>query len=308
MNVFYKKMSMKINIDGRDIRSFFKRGMYVIRKENRVRLLFCSFGRKRIISISGLFLLSFFISCEKVIDIKINGADKKYVIEGNVFNVQSLPQEVKISQTKDFSDDNSFVGIRGALVSIREKGGLAYRLAEVSAGIYRTTALKGIPGRTYELSVTINGNSYTATSTMPSALVSIDSLSLFDIGFGSNTVKTIIPSYKDPPGLGNSYRIVEYANEIPVKKIFVQNDDLSDGLVISRPLINPKGELKTGDAVRVNLLCIDSDVYKYWFSLDQAATGDNQSATPTNPVSNISGGVLGYFSAQSISGINIVIP
>lgn len=258
--------------------------------------------------ITGLLLLLFFSSCEKVIDVKIDEADKKYVIEGNVFNTAALPPEVKISQTKKFSDDNSFAGISGALVSIRENGGRPYSLNEVTKGVYQTTALKGAPGNTYQLSVTINGESYTASSTMPSAWVIIDSVSLFDIGFGRNTIKTLMPSYQDPAGVGNSYRFIEYANGIPVKKIFVQNDDLSDGLVISRPLINPNGELKSGDSVRVDLLCIDPDVYKYWYSLDQAATGDNQSATPTNPVSNIIGGALGYFSAQSISGIKIVIP
>ena len=269
---------------------------------------FTSWRKRFILSIAGLAFLLFFSSCEKVIEVKINEAGKKYVIEGNVFNIPSLPQEVKISQTKKFSDDNSFTGISGALVRIRESNGQTYHLTETSPGVYRTTAFRGIPGRTYRLSVTIDGNTYTATSTMPKALVNIDSLSLMEIGFGRKTIKTIVPSYSDPAGPGNSYRIIEYANEVQVKKIFVQNDDLSDGLVISRPLINPNGEFKTGDAVRVDLLCIDPNVYKYFYSLDQAATGDNQSATPTNPVSNISGGVLGYFSAQSISGINIVIP
>ena len=61
------------------------------------------------------------------------------------------------------------------------------------------------------------------------------------------------------------------------------------GLRITTPLINMDGDLKAGDVVRVDMLCIDENVYKYWYSLDQAATG-NSSVTPANPVSNLSGG------------------
>ena len=51
---------------------------------------------------------------------------------------------------------------------------------------------------------------------------------------------------------------------------------------------------------------IDPVVYKYWFSLSQNATGETQSASPANPVSNIKGGALGYFSAHTISTKSII--
>lgn len=47
------------------------------------------------------------------------------------------------------------------------------------------------------------------------------------------------------------------------------------------------------------LQAIDKSVYDYFSSLNKlSAGGINSSATPANPVSNVSGGALGYFSAH----------
>lgn len=253
-----------------------------------------------------IFILISFFSCEKVIDIKLKEADKKIVIEGNISNIPNSPVEIRVSQTKAFEENNKFDGVSGARVTIHIND-TTYTLTEDSAGIYRTTACKGVPGSTYQLAVSVNGATYTSASFMPPPVI-LDTLTVENLAFGGSSNLTIYPNYKDPPGIGNSYRLVEYKNGVQVKRIFAQNDELSDGLTITRPLINPDGDLKSGDTMRVDLQCIDANVYKYWFSLDQSATGENQSAAPTNPVTNISGGGLGYFSAYSVSSYTIVIP
>jgi len=58
--------------------------------------------------------------------------------------------------------------------------------------------------------------------------------------------------------------------------------------------------------VNIELHSIDPGVYKYWYSLDQGADGGS-SASPANPVSNISGGALGYFSAQAVREMKLVV-
>ncbi|NII26100.1 DUF4249 domain-containing protein [Pseudoflavitalea sp. X16] len=245
-------------------------------------------------------------SCEKVINVDLEEAEKKYVIEGEVSNVPGAASTVKISQTKKFEEENVFAGITGATVTIQVNEGITYPLPETSTGIYTTTAFTGTPGSLYKLTVSLNGTVFTATSTMPAQIVSLDTLRVVDFTFGE-TLKTIEPDYQDPLGLGNSYRFIEYANGVQVKRVFVQDDEVSDGLRITTPLINPDGELESGDVVKVDMLCIDTDVYKYWYSLDQAATGSSN-VTPANPVSNISGGALGYFSAHSVTSKTIVVP
>jgi hypothetical protein len=248
-----------------------------------------------------------FSSCEKIIEVNFDEAAQKYVLEGNVTNIAGLPAEVKISQTKKFEDDNNFNGISGATVSIQVNNGTIYNLPEVSTGIYKTSSFTGVPGSSYKLSVTVNGTAFTAISVMPVQTVHLDTLTVTDLAFGGSSFKTIAPSYLDPAGLGNSYRFIQYANGVQVKKVFVQNDELSDGLRVTRPMVNQDGELKSSDIIKVDMQCIDAAVYKYWYSLDQASTG-NSSATPANPVSNITGGALGYFSAHSVKSKTIILP
>lgn len=62
--------------------------------------------------------------------------------------------------------------------------------------------------------------------------------------------------------------------------------------------------LKTGDSVYVILECIDENVYDYF----RTAGGDmSNSASPANPISNISNGALGYFNACTIRSESLVV-
>jgi hypothetical protein len=265
-----------------------------------------SFIMNRFLNLLMIVLL--FTGCEKVIDVDIKDGDRKLVIEGSVDNLPSSAATVKISRTKAFEEETTFTGISGAEVYITVNNVDEYRLIETAPGVYESSAVQGIPGFTYVLRVRVEGQEYTALSVMPVDLVPLDTLTVETLSFGGSGEFTIQPSYLDPVGEGNSYRFIQYANGLLVKNVFVQNDDISDGLRITRPLINRNGDLKSGDVVKVDMLCIDRNIYKYWYSLAEAATGENQSATPANPVSNITGGVLGYFSAHSISTKSITIP
>src|SRR4051812_39625070 len=51
-----------------------------------------------------------FTGCEKVIEVNLNDAEKKYVIEA-VLTDQANSCKVLLTQTKNFSDDNTFDGV-----------------------------------------------------------------------------------------------------------------------------------------------------------------------------------------------------
>jgi hypothetical protein len=70
----------------------------------------------------------------------------------------------------------------------------------------------------------------------------------------------------------------------------------------------PDNSIKIGDLVQIDMQCIDSAIYKYWYSLNRSATGGGQnSATPANPVTNMTGGALGYFSAHTLESRTLVV-
>jgi hypothetical protein len=253
-----------------------------------------------------LFLL-LFTSCEKVIDIDVDDAAPKYVIEGVLHN-ESGGCVVRVSQTKAFHASNDFAGVAGAGVRITDESGAAVQLAETSRGIYQAS-LVGVPGKTYTLQVNIGSETFTATSRMPD-YVGIDSLYTSFMDWMGEKEYYVNVLYTDPPQKGNAYRFVLYINGTKTNDLFGQNDDLSNGRRNTASLFSEddlQDDLKPGDELRVELQSIDPQVYQYWFSLWQGATGEGNAASPANPVTNIRGGALGYFSAHTISTRSVIL-
>jgi hypothetical protein len=260
-----------------------------------------------------LALVVVFSSCERVIDINLNAVQKKYVIEGNITNITGNTTTVLLTQTKNFDEDNDFVGVSGAAITITDDNNTPVPLTESSAGVYTTTAINGRSGHTYTLKVSIGTQVFTATSRMPSK-VNLDDIFVTDETLFGDTKKMANVVYVDPAGKGNAYRFIQFLNGRKEKSLFVRDDDLTDGKVINRTLFyfndndDERRDIKKGDALKIEMQCIDYPMYKYWYSLDAAATGSNQQATPANPVNNIQGGALGYFSAHTTQTKDIVVP
>ena len=249
-------------------------------------------------------------ACTRVIDVHLNSGASKYVIEGVVTD-QPGGTSVSITQTKDFSSSNTFAGVSGATVTI-ECNGSSYPLSETSPGVYTTGALTGVPGNTYNMQVVFDGVSYVATSTMPNPVVGLDSIYVTNGALTNKRFITIV--YTDPAGIPNYYRWEQYVNGRKEKTVFFADDELQDGLTITAQLNfnndtnDPNRDITTGDSVRIDMINIDSAVYQYWFALQQNAGGSGNSAAPANPTSNISGGCLGYFSAQAIRSKSLLVP
>lgn len=258
-----------------------------------------------LISVLLLFFASlFFISCEKVIDVNVRDADKKLVIEG-VLTDQQGDCLVKISRTKALSSTNEAEVVTGAIVQIKDGDGALVQLAETTAGTYRSD-LVGQPGGSYELTVKVEGQVYSAVSQMP-ASIPIDSVyvSVMDMMGEQQYVTHIV--FTDPIEPGNAYRFVQYENETKNDQFMVLKDNLSNGRKNSVSFFHTNDELRKGDRIRVQLQSIDPTVYTYWYSLWQGATGEGNATSPANPVTNIRGGSLGYFSAQAVRVREIIV-
>lgn len=264
-------------------------------------------NRKYFFSFIVVFLLAL-AACKKVIQVDLNSAAPQIVIEGDVTNVPG-PYQVTISKTVNFSASNSFPPVSGATVQITDSNtAQTYTLAETTPGLYSTNSFQGHVAHTYILSVTAGGTSYTASSTMPVA-VPIDSVTFVnnpDVK-NKNSIDAVV-NFQDPPGLGNDYHFVETINGNRVPDIFVFEDRLSDGKYIRQTLYNDTSTLHSGQTLKVDMYCVDKNIYNYFFSLFQVS-GNNgfQSASPANPISNLSNGALGYFSAHTVSSRGLLV-
>ena len=245
-----------------------------------------------------LILVLALAGCQKVINLDLKNGTPQYVIEGNITNLPG-PYTVTIGQTDSVFNDYSFKGVSQALVVIGDNAGNSETLRETAPGVYQTASLTGVEGRTYNLSITLGNQHFTSSSAMPYQ-VNLDSLYIEELVNVSKTVKAVVPVFTDPPQKGNCYRFNQYINGVLDKTVYSQDDDFTNGKTNYSALLRPSPDstLHPGDRVDVEMQCIDYPVYKYWFSLDQASLG-NSGNIPANPVTNIGGGALGYFSAHT---------
>ena len=264
---------------------------------------------KYIYLIFSLLVISI-TSCQKVIELDLKESEVFYVIEGTV-NKDSLEHFIYISESKKFSSDNVFTLVENAIVTLSDDINNSEILTMVSPGIYKSSSILGEEGRTYTLSVQIGEQTFVSTSVMPSQVEFLDIIFINDEFTGGGS-KIAIPSRLDPLGIANSYkfdvqvsRFKDNEGWVRDSAIIIQDDEFSDGLYSQQPIFGTLGSFLPKDTCRITMMCIDENVYKYFYSLSLNTGG---AASPANPISNISNGALGYFSAQTKQTLEVVVP
>ena len=253
-----------------------------------------------LVVLSFVLLLS---ACEEVIQLDLNTADEKFVIEANLTN-QANGVRIAISKTKSYASANEFKGVSGAVVEIIDDQGSVTRITEsATKGVYANAILKGLPTKTYQLNVVVEGQTFTASSTMPT-IVRLDDVYQFDLNLFDGPRTYTHVRYSDPESVKNFYRFLEYKNNVYTKSIIVSSDEFTDGQLVNRALFpfkfDDETRLNKGDKIKVEFLTINEPMYKYWFSVKDGAQRTGDSAAPANPVTNLKGGAIGYFSAHTI--------
>jgi len=250
-----------------------------------------------LITVSFLYFLVS-SSCQKVITPPLSNSAPQLVIEGVVSDTTG-PYHINISKTVSFYADNTYPNVSGASVTITDQtAGVNDLLTETSAGIYTTHSIIGTPGHTYQLQVVLDGKNYSAISTMP-LRVALDSIT-FDYTSVKNMIQPIV-HYQDPAALVNYYKYNITVNGLKLRRFQTDEDRLMNGKYINEDLETDTGAIKKNNLVLVNLVGMDKGAYDFLMEAENIAFYNDQLATPATPESNISGGCLGYFSAQTVS-------
>lgn len=246
-----------------------------------------------------LATLLFTGSCQKVIDVDLNDASPNIVVEGELL-VGDTTHRVKITRTMNFDESTAFPTVQDAVVTVVDNLGNSGVFTHVGNGVYELTAYPGVEGRTYTLTVVVDGKTYTASSTMP-VFVPLSDLYAEQIPFAGDTFSFVTPERNDPAGIANYYQFRITQNSEEIEGINLQTDQLYDGNTIVEPLFLE--ELAVGDTIRVDMFSITKAAWTYHNQLLNNSTGQS---TPANPISNFSGGCLGFFSTRGCSSMTIV--
>src|SRR5690606_24319039 len=118
--------------------------------------------------------------------------------------------------------------VSGEVVLLRENEGRITSLMGREAGNYVLTDGKVRSGKTCYFSVIVDGEKYTASSTMPEPVL-IDSIGVVEISFLKETGKSVLVNYQDPPQTKNYYRFTTTVNGVDNGAFWIFNDKFTDG-------------------------------------------------------------------------------
>ncbi len=258
-------------------------------------------------------MIIFSSSCQKVINLDLNSTSPQLVVQGNITDGTD-PGIVDLTRSVNFDAINQVPSVTGATVEITDSvTGTSEILREYNNGIYLAPLFRGIPGHRYILLIKADGESYRAISEMPQP-VGFSKLEILkqhgDSPFDTGINYVVSFEINDPPEYENYYRIIVLHDGRLISSRRVFDDQFHNGKIIADEFdLRDSVTFNPGDTVRIDLMNIDKNTYNFFRTLRNAAGGLSfLSASPANPISNISNNGLGYFSASSVRSKTLTIP
>jgi hypothetical protein len=264
-----------------------------------------------------LLLISFLCnSCEEVIQVDLNTATPKLVIEAAINWKKGTTgnlQKVKLTTTSGYYDTTT-PKVSGAIVTVKNSANTLFTFIEKpNTGEYNCTNFVPVLNESYTLTVLYKGSTYTATETLKPVAPITKIVQNNEGGFTGNSID-IKTYFNDPASETNSY-LYKYSYTTQVKvEYYVDEDTFFQGNQFFS--ISQKDGLKVGDKIEVSHFGISKAYYNYLNVLVTIAgnTGGSPFQTPPATVrGNISNTTnptnypLGYFSLSEFDTRNYTI-
>ncbi|MGM9507934.1 DUF4249 domain-containing protein [Larkinella sp. GY13] len=281
--------------------------------------------------------------CMHVVDIELESSSGKVVIEGQLSN-EPGGNYVRVTlsdpaKTGLIWDKDQAVPLGDALVVISDDQGQVDTLKqeygsgdERFTGYYLPRTIKGIPGRTYLLTVQVGSQMYRATSYMP-LVPPIDSVQVRYVENGKFSGYQPIYYFQDVPSVKNYYLTkVCFDQDYPYYKSYQVGINCGlDGRVwnfsvVDDQYVKPDSvglnvnlgptpstyfipSLRPGD-YQAKLYSLNKEAFAYYEALINSFSNDGgvYSPTPASPPTNIQGGGLGFFNTSAVTIRSFSIP
>lgn len=269
-----------------------------------------------------IILLIAFSGCRKNVTVKLPEYTEKLVVEASIETGQ--PAQVLLSVTApyfgnvDLTDPTQFF-VKGAFVTVSDGSQVDTLIEPLPATGYYYTGTKvfGQVGKTYFLTIRVNGKSYSASTSIvnPIALDSVYTKHEKDsLGFCWGHLS-------DPPGTGNCYRW--FAKRLTQDQFFAApfnsafDDKFVDGKSFDFGYERPpqpgkheeynaepdesRGYYRVGDTIIVKFCTIGVPEYLFWRSYyDNKSSNGNPFSSPSNLQNTIQGDpAIGTFCGYS---------
>ncbi|WP_460980602.1 DUF4249 domain-containing protein [Spirosoma fluminis] len=270
----------------------------------------------------ALFTLT---SCETVIDAKLDEGPAQLSVDGTLTD-QPGPQTIRLTQTAAYFNNGTPPVATGATVTVTDNLGKVFDFTDPdNDGYYVWQPIGkdtlGRIGRTYNLSITFQGETYRASSRM-NRVPTVDSIVFRKEKlnpFSSTEGYRAEFFARDFAGARDYYRIRYFRNgELQNKPRDITTvEDASfpgsadtDGLIFIRPIrqsANPDSLFRLNDVVNIEIESLTAEAFEFWQQFRQQITNGGLFATPpanvpTNIVNANPNGrkAAGFFVASAV--------
>lgn len=265
-------------------------------------------------------------ACEKEIEIDIPRPDPKIVIEGWIENGQYA--EVIITKSAPYFDPIDSATLMNSLVTnavvtvsdgiLSETLTLGFNPEYYPFIMYRGQSLKGEAGKTYSLTVQVDGMTYTAETEIQEPVI-LDSV-WFALDLNQDSLGYLYAIGTDPAATADYYRVFtkRYGKDAGFVAMLgsTWEDKYFNGQQFTFSIFRGEASFlledqsenndftyyTIGDTVIVKLSRISLPVYNFWSAAEsEIFAGGNPFTAPAMIPSNISGGALGVWSGYGSS-------
>lgn len=262
---------------------------------------------------SLLFVLT---SCEDVINVPLDTAEPKLVIDANIKwnkTTTGANQTIKLSLTSDFYS-NTIPPANGAVVFVTNASNTVFNFIEDgTTGEYKCTNFIPAINENYTLTVNYKGQTYTATDKLlPTP--GIQTVQQEELPSFTGTRIEVKFFYQDN-GSENNYYLINFKSSAELLPRYIATrDELFQGNLMFGRYSNE--DIKPGNAIFMSVQSISSRYYSYFQKLNELA-GTSGGAPFSTPPATIRGNVinqsntnnfpLGYFSVSEMDSRNYIV-
>ena len=264
---------------------------------------------KKVTLLIVFFISIFFTSCEEVVDIDLDTATPRLVIEAAINwqkGTTGKQQTIKLTTTTGYFE-NVIPTVSGATVYIKNSNNERFNFIEVpKTGRYVCTNFKPIIEEQYILTVVSGGNTYTANETLKSVAPITRIEQNNEGGFTGKDIETKA-FFNDPADADNFYLFkYVYSNKV-TSTYYVSEDKFFQGNEFFSS--SDDEDLKAGDEIEMTHYGISKQYYNY-MSILVSIAGSNVGGPFQTPPATVKGNIinstdkanypLGYFSLSEI--------
>ena len=265
-------------------------------------------------SISIILMLFFIISCEEVIEVDLDTAPPRLVVEASINwdkDTDGNQQYIKLTTTTDYFS-NTIPTVSGATVFVTNSSTIIFNFVEGNnPGIYECSNFLPVINESYTLTIVYKGETFVATDKLLATPPIKRIEQKYDGGIlGDNIEVKFI--YDDIANESNYYlqQIDDPYKAIPefgiLEDRFFENNELF-GLYFSE-------DLKIGDQLTFTLNGITQNYYNYMNILLGQSGGGGPFNTPTSTIrgnvvnqTNFDNFALGYFRLSERARVTYII-